>query len=123
MSIQEIEHRLNSWSYYIFDLFNNKIGWPAESLNLFVIGAPRFSATVPLIKYDACQQIDLWIRQMGQEYPQYQEVVYHYYLNRAPLNVVAKSMNLSVRRMQERLHQAKIWLCGRLTAHQSTNAL
>lgn len=116
MSINEIERRLNFWSYYIYDLFKGNIGWPTQSVLLADANGPRYptTGTCPILKYESCQQVDLWIRQMGSEYPLYEQVVYNYYLSKSPVNVIARRMGISRRTMEQRLHDAKLWLSGRL---------
>lgn len=122
----EIEERLRWWAGYIIHLNKGAIGYPSQSVTFKINDStgPRFPTTgVCLIeKYEHSQQTDAWIRIMGRAKPEFADALHLYYACDMPLKDVLVLLGIGRRTLNQRVHDAKIWLAGMLSQHQQTIA-
>ncbi len=118
----EIEHRLVGWAHYKLDLNNGHIGYPSKNIILSINGGSgaRYptTGTCLIYKYSDHQQTEGWIREMGREFPHFEDVINIYYTTRWQVIDVARFLGISKRTLMQRVHDAKLWLSGRLAALQ-----
>ncbi len=123
--ISEIEARLSQWASYRVLMQNGEIGWPSKNLiiSLSEGRGARFPTTgvCLILKFDYSQQMDSWVRAMGQQMPLLEDALTLYYTTRLPLSDVARLIGISKRTLLTRVHDAKLWLCGRLNALNEVN--
>lgn len=117
----EVEARLNQWAYYKINLNAGAIGWPSRNL-IVSLGegrGPRFPTTgvCLILKFDHSQQTDTWVKSLGKLYPDLEDALTIYYTCKLPTNKVAKLLGVSRRTLLQRVHDAKLWLCGRMNAY------
>lgn len=119
--ILEVERRLRHWAAYVVILNKGEIGWSSRNIIISISegrGA-RFptTGTCPIEKYEHSQLINSWIIAMGREYPHLQDALNFYYTCKIPVKDVAHLLGVSKSVLYQRIQEAKIWLCGRLSAH------
>lgn len=118
--IFEVESRLTQWASYKIQMSNGDIGWPSKNL-IVSLGegrGARFPTTgvCLILKFDYSQQMDSWIKAMGQQLPDLEDALTIYYTTRLSTSDVATLIGISKRTLMSRVHDAKLWLCGRLNA-------
>lgn len=116
----EVEARLTQWASYKIRIMNGDVGWPSKNL-IVSLGegrGARFPTTgvCLILKFDHSQQMDGWVRAMGAQLPDLEDAITIYYTTRLSTGDVAKLLGVSRRTLLTRVHDAKLWLCGRLNA-------
>lgn len=119
--LQEMEARLAQWAYYKINLNEGGIGWPSRNLIITLSEGrgPRYPTTgvCLILKFDHSQQTDTWVKAMGKLYPDLEDALTVYYTCKLPPRKIAALLGVSARTLQQRVHDAKLWLCGRLNAY------
>lgn len=118
--ILEVEARLTQWASYRIQMLNGDLGWPSKNL-IVSLGEGRgarfpTSGVCLILKFDYSQQMDSWIKSMGQQLPELEDALTIYYTTRLSTIEVAQLIGISKRTLMTRVHDAKLWLCGRLNA-------
>lgn len=118
--ILEVEALLPDWAKYRLKLNGNNIGWPSKNIILSLsegCGARYPTTGVCLIlQFSDVEQIDFWVRSMGRIYPHLEDALTIFYCSTLPHTKVAHLLGISKRTLTQYLHDAKLWLCGRLQA-------
>ncbi len=123
--MHDIETRLEGWRYYRLELDEGDIGWPSKNiliaLNMGGSSNPPTTGTCLIYKYSDHQQLDSWIMQMGREHPHLEDTLRVYYVSKGHWKIgsVCSLLEISRRTLLQRVHDAKLWLCGRLSAYES----
>lgn len=113
----ELHKRLVNWSYYKLD--DN--GYPTKS-TIADFGLPsngiRRSKPPISINNLKADEMNGWINIMGKEHPEYKQAIGAYYLRSASERIweLAKRYHISPRMFKQRLHDARLWLSGRLSS-------
>jgi hypothetical protein len=116
----ELNRRLVNWSYYVIAFKTGLIGYPSKS-TIADFGLPcefvRKSKPPFSLNNYLADEMNAWINIMGKENPHYKEVIDAYYLRDHHVKIwqLAKIFNISKRTFEQRLHEAKVWLKGRLS--------
>lgn len=122
----ELEKRLNGWAYYIAAFLNNEVGYPSQSI-IADFGLPathirRSKPPFPLNNLIA-DETNSWVNALGILYPHLKLTVYAYYLRDRQLRIkdVAPLLEVSESAFKKRLHEARLWLEGRLSVEINQN--
>lgn len=116
---QYLEIRLQIWAIWEDKMRRGEIGWPSESIMsvMLTVGTVvRGSAPAEMQTNEKAEEINSWVRRMGERYPTLEAALRAYYLApKLPLRVLAESQKISISAFKERLKDAKIWLDGRIS--------
>jgi hypothetical protein len=125
-----LDGRLSAWGVYKYRSENNLDGWPTKSLIAVVMelgtlvrgnarSMPPFS-----IDDEEADEVNAWINRMRALYPQYADAVDAWYVPRGKKQrELAQERNISLSAFKARVHNAKMWLSGRLSAEITTEEL
>lgn len=116
----ELERRLLNWAYWVIAFANNEVGYPAKStIADFGLTDSHIRKSKPPFSLNNLQADELngWINIMGKFYPHYKTILGAYYLRKRGLRIsdLATIFKISERRFKQQLHDARLWLSGRLS--------
>ncbi len=115
----DLERRLANWARWEISYIQNRVGYPKQSSIVMFsegMGIRDEFKSIPLIGNDQAQETGLWIKRMGWHHPDYQYAIQAYYLTTKKIREIADDLLISSRTFKQRLHDAKLWLSGRMSA-------
>jgi hypothetical protein len=122
LSLESIlQDRLKNWSYWEVCFLKGEFGYPSKST---IANFGEGSEISMLVRYSKppfplnnllAQEMSTWINVMGIDHPEYKEAIKIYYLTRYKITELAYQCHVSPRTFKERLHNARIFLKGRLS--------
>lgn len=123
--LSEIEERLSKWAFYRISLQEQELGWDAKSsiTSIGEGGGNQYPTTgiCLILKYATAQQTDSWVKALSRECSSLADALEKYYLSKKSTFESASDLGISRRAFLQRVHDAKIWLCGRLNALSDTH--
>ena len=119
---ERVEKRLGGWARWCLDIMQGNEGYPKQSIIcLFADGFALRGEfkSIPLITNEKAQQMDFWLGQMKQVYPDYWQAIVLYYLTNKTPSDIAQSLHVSRRTFHQRIQGAKTWLSGCISRTES----
>ncbi len=116
----ELENRLINWSYWMIDFKEGRLGYPSKStiadFGLVDSHVRQSRPPFPLNNLLA-DELNGWINIMAIEHPEYRTTLCAYYMRAKGLRIweLAQDFKISPRMFKQRLHDARLWLTGRLS--------
>lgn len=117
----QIEDRLWDWARWWKAVESGCDGYPKRSMiQVFRDGAVLTGEfrSLPLISNPKAQEMDILIKRMTCEYPQYGEIITAHYLWRKDPFAKLQELRISKRTFYRRLEGAKNWLLDKMESEQ-----
>jgi hypothetical protein len=116
----ELENRLVNWAIWCIAFHRNEVGYPSKA-TIADFGLPGYfvrQSKPPFpISNILADEFNGWVNQMAIEHPEYKTALKDYYLREKEQRIkhLAEAQKISIRMFKQRLHDARIWLEGRLS--------
>ena len=123
----DIEDLLHHWARFEFNLRMGNLGYPDKNIISTMMtgtaaqGVPGSRCLIS--QYSKAQQVSFWIVSLGQHNYAFREAIELFYLSKSHPADIAKGLGISVRTYRQRVHDAKLWLAGRLSAEKERSSI
>jgi len=122
---KELDRRLTNWAYWVIPILKNEIGFPAKSViadidfgslaNYVRVSKPP----IPLNNFQA-DEMNCWINLMGKVKPEFKQAIKEFYLSKHTIVKISKTLEISTRTFNDRLHGARTFLKGCIISRYHT---